>query len=179
MAEQQLYEGVKITGWGVDHRSMQEVWIWDCGPEKPKAPERPKTPKGAIGEPEYDLAMIEFKEALEKYADDLKTYGAKKKEHAEFESRNGGPVEMVQWSCDARDTFRYDAEAVRDGRQMKPRYHLSSRTRGHEKLPNLGLPDGVRPGKGQEENLRRLAESNADLYRARQRDPVFGQELRQ
>jgi hypothetical protein len=159
---------------------LQKVWMWDCGPEKPHAPERPKLPKGEDGDPDHDLAMIDFREQMTDYETALKTYRAAKAEYSEFEKRQGGPIEHLMWSCDASDALKNDEKAIEDGRQEKRRWYISSRTRGYSGLRNQGLPNGMRPGHGHEENLRRQAEGETDLALAKRRDPVFGeQEIRQ
>jgi hypothetical protein len=155
------------------HRSMQVV-LWDCGPSKPRPPVPPIAPKGKPGDPEYDLGRLEFAEALEDYEAALKKFKRDKEEFEHWAATNGGPVEISQWSCDARDTLTHDARAVAEGRQQKPRYHISARTRGYAHLPNAGLPPGVTPGHGHEVNLDRQAADEQALARARREDPVFG-----
>lgn len=153
----------------VDNQSMIVV-LWDLGPSKPVPPERPTPPKGEIGDPLHDLAVIEFKQELEDYEAALKTFRQAKTEFADFQKRYGGPIEIERYSCDAQDALDRDSK----------RYVISSRTRGHEKLKNRGLPIGVKPGHGQDENMRRRAEGEADLEQLRRADPVFGtQEARQ
>jgi hypothetical protein len=152
-----------------DNASMM-VWLWDLGPSKPVAPARPKPPKGQEGDPEYDLAMIEFREAMADYEVALKAHKQAKLDYADFETRYGGPYEFQQWSCDAADTLARDTK----------RYCISSRTRGYEKLPNKGLPKGMTPGHGQAENMRRAQEAAVDFEALKRSDPVFGnQEARQ
>jgi hypothetical protein len=146
------------------------VYLWDLGPKEPKAPKRPDVPQGKEGNPEYDLAVIEFKEKLEGYEQALKEFRRAKDDHAAFRKTYGGPYEIRMWSCDAADALARDEH----------RYRISSRTRGYEKLKNRGLPEGLTPGHGHEENLRREQEGDAELLAARRRDPVFGtQEMRQ
>lgn len=156
-----------------NNRSMQ-VWLWDCGPPKPVAPIRPKPPKGLEGEPDYDLGMIEFREAITEYEAALKAYRAARSEYQDFAERFGGPYEKLFWSCDANDALTNDALAVKEGRQAARRWFISSRTRGYENLKNSGLPTGMKPGHGHAENLRREMEANADLLELRRADPVFG-----
>ena len=156
------------------HRAMQVV-LWDCGPEQPRPPERPIAPKGVPGDPEYDLAVIELHDKLEQYEAELKAYGTAKREHEIWWQKNGGPVEFQQWSCDARDALQHDANAVHEGRQSRRRYYLSSKTRGYQHLENHGLPPGVTPGRGQDQNLARQAADDQALAVARREDPVFGE----
>ena len=176
--------GVKLAG-GDDFaamagaREISQVWLWDCGPPKPVMPKRPDLPKGKPGEPEYDLAMIEFASVKEDYEAALKNYRHLKDEFADFDRRYGGPYLFSQWSCDAQDTLANDGRAVSEGRQARLRYFVSSRTRGYERVPNGGLPEGMKPGHGHEENLRREREGDADMAYARKSDPVFGNEVRQ
>lgn len=143
------------------------VVLWDIGPAKPVAPKRPDLPKGKPGEAEYDLAMIEFKEELENYETALKAYGRAKVEYAQWIEKENGAIERMFYSCDAQDALARDAK----------RYFISSSTRGHEKLKNHGLPNGVTPGKGHAENMRRQREGEDEFMRARAADPVFGQEM--
>jgi len=180
MAEHQIGEFVKYRSDLIDDHAKMKVWLWDCGPEKPVAPRRPERPHGKPGDPEYDLAVIELREKLEEYDQALRAYSQAKKDFAEWEKKNGGPIETVFWSVDARDALANDKRAVDEKRQTRPRYCISSRTRGYEKLPNAGLPEGMRPGHGQAENLRRQMEGDAEFANALRRDPVFGeQEMRQ
>lgn len=160
----------RITSNNAADNASMKVWLWDLGPSKPEAPKRPKAPVGKEGDPEYDLAMVDFREALGDYETGLKAYKQAKLDYADFEKRFGGPYEILMWSCDASDALD----------RAPKRYHISARTRGHEKAKNGGLPAGVQPGHGHAENLRRMAEGDADLAAAMRRDPVFGeQEMRQ
>jgi hypothetical protein len=187
MAELQVNDGVKLTGlpegWA-NAQALQQVILWDIGPEKPKYPQRLVAPKGKEGDPEFDLAVVEFKDQLEEYQAALKTYRQAKKEFEDWAKRHGGPIEIPFWSCDAQDALANDARAVAEGRQTRVRFYLSARTRGYSKLPNRGLPeiDGkpLRPGHGQAELERRQREGDADMAAALRADPVFGNpELRQ
>lgn len=145
------------------------VWLWDTGPRRAIAPKRPDVPKGKEGSPEYDLAIIEFKESLEDYEAALKAYSKAKKEYAKWQADMGGAIETQWWYVDAQDALARDPN----------RYYVSARTRGHSHLPNRGLPTGVKEGHGQAEIERRRREGDMDLDEARRRDPVFGeQELR-
>lgn len=156
-----------------DNHAMR-VCLWDCGPPKPQAPMRPKPPKGEEGQPEYDLAMIEFREQMVDYEAALKRYRAAKDEFADFEKRYGGPFEIWMWSIDATDALTNDKAAVDGGRQASRRWYISSRTPGWGHQKNGGLPNGMKPGHGQAENLRREQEGNAELAALKRADPVFG-----
>jgi hypothetical protein len=142
------------------------VWMWDIGPRKAVAPKRPDVPKGKEGSPEYDLAIIEFKESLEDYEAALKAYSQAKKDYAKWQTDMGGAIEREWWKCDADDALERDPN----------RYYVSSRTRGLSQLPNRGLPAGVKIGHGQAEIERRRREGEEDLEQALKRDPVFGQQ---
>lgn len=191
MSDTQLYPGVVMrTGSDTDlppnSAEIQRVILWDIGPAKPVAPKRPTVPKvfkeSKEGDPEYDLAKIDFAEQLEEYQDALKAWKRNKADHAEWHKANGGPVELTFWSCDAFDALDRDAKnaPVDDEGNKQLRYFISARTRGHSHLPNRGLPQGKKPGHGQSELERRMREGDADLMAARRADPVFGnQETRQ
>jgi hypothetical protein len=205
VSEVQLFPGVKMTTSGntdlpPNSFDIQQVILWDIGPMKPVAPRRPEVPKkGKEGDPEYDLAKIEFSGALEEYDTALKRWKQEKIDYADWHKRNGGPVELSFWSCDAADALaRDDANApismvkVLDDKgqvvlddqgnekeeEVKHlRYFISARTRGYSRLPNRGLPvTAPPPGKGQAELERRALEGDADLVAARRADPVFGQQ---
>lgn len=160
-----------------DLRSMMVV-LWDTGPKRPDTPEKPVAPKKAAdhkgewkeGDPDYDLAMIEFKETLSDYEAARAQYKRELKDHADWQRRYGGPYELSMYSCDGHDALARDPA----------RYCISSRTRGRGDLKNFGLPAGVKPGPAQDENMRRIAAGEEDLRVALRRDPVFGdQEVRQ
>ena len=160
--------------------ATSKVWLWDTGPTKPKFPTRPEAPQGKEGTPAYDLAKIEFAEVLEKYQADLKKYSVDLIDYQKWERDNGGPVLVPFWSSNARDALSNDLRAVEEKRQPKRRWYQSSRTRGYEKLPNQGLPEGMTPGRKHAENVQREQAGDADMLYAQRRDPVFGeQELRQ
>lgn len=176
MADFRLSHGVKISSddnpetFDVAGQSKQMVVMWDTGPRKPVQPKRPETPQGRNGDPTYELAKAEFAETLEEYQKDLGAFRQAKKDYEAWQKKYGGPYEMFNvWSCDASDMLDRDPK----------RYFISASTRGHANAPNRGLPDGMTPGHGQQENLRRAAEGQSDLIAARRADPVFGkQELR-
>jgi len=157
-----------------DERESQMVFLWCLPPEKPSPPVRPTLPRGKDGDPEYDLAKIELKGKLERYEQELKEYGRLKAEYEGWAERYGGPIEIKQWSCDARDSLAHDQRAVAEGRQTARRYFISSRTRGYGHLPNGGLPPGVTPGHGHAESVAREAAEDRALAIARGQDPVFG-----
>lgn len=146
-----------------DNQTMM-VWLWDLGPDKPVIPVKPAAPVTKEGTPAHDLAMIDFREAIADYEAGLKAYKAAKAELVDFEKRFGGPHEIQQYSCDAQDTLA----------RAPKRYCISSRTRGHEKLKNRGLPIGRTPGHGQAEQERREREGEAEFEAIRRADPVFG-----
>jgi len=181
-------EGDAIT---TDNRELeaeneaQQVYLWDIGPEKPIQPKRPEGPKGKEGEPAFELAMVEFREQIELYAISIKDYAQRTREYERFQRDHGGPIELQRWSVDAQDALAND-EATVTGKnpatrercpvtQKKPRYYISSRTRGHAKLPNFGLPEGMKPGRGHAENLRREEEANEEFQKVLKSDPVFGE----
>lgn len=161
----------------IDAHAQMKVWLWDCGSEEPHLPEAPDPPHGKKGDPKFDLAAIKYRRALKDYEAALEAYDVAVIEFKKFQRDKGGPVEFMQWSCDAKDTFKNDAKAVAEGRQKKARYHLSSRTRGYEKLPNGGLPEGMTPGHGQQANLERQIAGEKEFLAALKADPVFGQEV--
>ncbi len=186
MAEVQIVPGIKFSG---DDRpetldligmtELARVWMWDIGPEKPGVPKRPVPPQGKDNDPEYQLAKVEFAEALEEYQAALRKAKHDKQEHADWHRRNGGPIEHLFDAPSAKEALENDVRAVSEGRQTRQRWYVSSRTRGHANLPNKGLPDGMKAGHGQAEQERRAAEGVSDLMTLRKSDPVFGkQELR-
>jgi len=178
MAEYKVSDHTKLTGGGVDFQAMipqnSKVWLWDCGPPKPEMPKRPVPPKGEEGQPDHDLAMIEFREQIIDYEGALKDYRARKIEYDKFQADYGGPYERECWSADATDALTRDENAVKAGRQAALRWFISSRNHGWGHLKNSGLPNGMKPGHGQAELKRREAEGEADLAALRRRDPVFG-----
>jgi hypothetical protein len=156
------------------HRDLKVV-LWDCGPEGPVAPVAPTLPKGREGEPEYDLAKIQFARKLEAYRQALVQWEIDTVVFKDWATRNGGPVEQMFWSCDASDALQNDARSVKEGRQARRRWFVSARTRGCERLPNGGLPEGFKPGHGHQANIERQIAGQADLLAAKAADPMFGQ----
>lgn len=186
MAELQIVPGIKFSGDDrpetldiIGNTELARVYLWDVGPEKPMVPKRPVAPQGKENDPQYQLDKVEFNEALEEYQAALKKAKLDKQEFANWHNRNGGPIECLFDAPSATEALANDQRAVDEGRQTKLRWHLSSRTRGSSRLPNRGLPDGMKPSHGQAEQERRAAEGEAAIIAARQSDPVFGkQELR-
>jgi hypothetical protein len=174
MAEERISEFTKLSSSGsgldVDSRGLQMVVLWDIGPQKPVQPKRPDLPKGNPGDPAYELAKAEFSDALEVYTAALARFRQEKADHEDWHRRWGGPYEIHNyWSSDATDALARDSK----------RYFISSSTRGHAGLPNRGLPEGMSPGRGHHENMRRIAAGESDMAITRRADPVFGkQELR-
>ncbi len=167
-------DAVSITSDVDVDKHLQQVFLWDIGPEKPTAPVRITVPKGVAGEPEYDLALLEFRDELASYEQALIAYRRARIEYDTFMRTNGGATESRHWSCDAQDALRNDAKAVEEGRQARRRWYVSSRTRGHERLANNGLPEGVRPGRQQAENRAREASAMEIFAQAKRSDPNFG-----
>lgn len=161
----------------IDSHAAMKVWLWDCGPEEPELPEPPDAPTGKDGDPKYDLAKIQFKRKLKAYEDALLRFEQQTIEFTRWERQNGGPVETLHWSVDAKDAMKNDARAVSEGRQGKLRYHISARTRGYDKLKNGGLPHGVTPGHGQQAAVERAIAGEKEFLAAMKADPVFGQEM--
>lgn len=179
MSVEQLSQITTLSGPFANLAGSMEVWLWDCGPEKPIPPKKPVAPKaGKEGEPEYELAKVDFAEELDNYQLALRKWKQDKIDFADWEKRHGGPIEQKFWSTNARDALKYDALAVAEGRQKHPRWHLSARTRGYERLPNLGLPEGMKPGHGHQAQLEREIAGHKEFVAALRADPVFGQEMR-
>jgi hypothetical protein len=129
VSEVQLFPGVKMTTSGntdlpPNSFDIQQVILWDIGPHKPVPPKRPAVPKvmkdSKEGDPEYDLAKIDMADALEEYAEGLKRWKQEKIDYANWHARNGGPVEMAFWSCDADDALFNDMMSIK---WMLPRDH--------------------------------------------------------
>jgi hypothetical protein len=177
MAEVQTGEFSRFRSNLIDAHADMKVWLWDCGPEEPDMPDTPEMPSGKDG-PALDLARLQYKRKLAAYEQALLKFERDSAEYADWTKRYGGPIEVIQWSCDARDTLKYDALAVTEGRQTKPRWHLSSRTRGYDKLKNLGLPLGQKPGHGHQAAIERQLAGEKEFVAALKADPVFGQETR-
>lgn len=169
MSEYRVSEHTKLSGTTdfegmAQDRHISKVVLWDKGPPPPEAPKRPIVPEGKIGEPKYDLAMIEFRLAMDDYEKALLAFRRARAEYAEFQEKEGGPYEFSQPSCFATETLSRDPN----------RYCISSSTRGYEGLKNLGLPVGEKPGHGHFERIRRAKEGDADAAAERRTDPVFG-----
>lgn len=144
---------------------LMQVWLWDLGPTKPVHPERPEPPVGKEGTPLYDLKVIEWREEKENYDRALLQYREDKERWDRWQRDNGGPVEIPQYSVNAREAMERDPK----------RYTLSARTRGHGQLANRGLPLGMKPGHGQKMLEERQRQGLEDLDLARRGDPFFGE----
>lgn len=129
------------------------VSVWDIGPVRvvpptaPVAPVESKELKGA----DFQVALIEYEDALEAYRVDLRAYGEAKKHLVAWHRANGGPLKVSMWSTDAVHALTTDPE----------RYFLE-------------LPKGLKPGKAQAENDRIAEMTEAELNEAREKDPQFG-----
>jgi len=177
-AEIQISEHTKLSGSLLAFNGPMQVWLWDCGPEQPMLPEAPEPPTGKAGDPQFDLAKIKYKRALRAYEEELVTYDKQVAEYKDYAARFGGPVEYQFFSVDARDALAADARAVSEGRQTRPRWHISARTRGYEKVHNGGLPAGLKPGHGHQANLERQISSDREFLSALKADPHFKLEAR-
>jgi hypothetical protein len=162
----------------IDELSKSKVWLWDCGPEEPIIPEEPEPPAVPIADPKYHLENLRHKRAVKRFEDELLIYERNEAEFQNWHRNIRGPVELLMWSCDARDAMEHDARAVKDGRQKKQRYYVSSRTRGYERTKNLGLPNDVQPGVGHRENMERQLAGEKEFIEILKADPQFGQENR-
>ena len=162
----------------IDEHGKSKVWLWDCGPEEPAPPEEPEPPSTPISDPKYHLENLRHKRAVKRFEDALLIYERNETEFQHWHRNVRGPVELMMWSCDARDALEHDAKAVADGRQKKQRYYVSSRTRGYERTKNLGLPNGIEPGLGHRENLERQLAGEKEFIEILKNDPQFGQESR-
>jgi|HubBroStandDraft_1064217.scaffolds.fasta_scaffold83665_2 hypothetical protein len=159
-----------------------KVVMWDTGPKKPGAPPaRPALPEGKEGTPEYDLNVLEFQDELDAYKKALAAHREAKKEYDQFQTQWGGPYEIFNvWWVDARDMLKNGrcgrcTNCAQKQACESPRYMISSKSAGHSKLANGGLPAGVKPGRGQDEQLQRIKEGREQFLQEVQTDPVFGQ----
>jgi hypothetical protein len=175
MAEERISEFTKVSSSGsgldVDSRGLQMVVLWDIGPQKPVQPKRPEPPKGNVGEPAYELAVVEFRDVLDVYDKAIRAHRKAKADYEAWHAQWGGPYEFHNyWSSDATDALARDPK----------RYFVSASTRGYVGIANRGLPEGMSPGRGHHENMRRIAQGESDIATIRQTDPIFGkQELRE
>ena len=177
MAEIRYLDGqpaVRNSGILTEQRDIQAVWLWDCGPEEPVPPDEPIPPALPITDPKYQLEQLRHKRAVKRFEDALLIYERNEAEFQHWHRNIRGPVEIRMWSTDARDALTHDAEAVKDGRQTKLRYYVSSRTRGWEKAKNFGLPKDVAPGEGHRENLERQIAGEKEFIEVLKKDPQFG-----
>jgi hypothetical protein len=168
----------KLVGQLANVGQLSKVVLWDLGPEKPDYPKRPVAPKPDT--PEYDAALLEHKYQLATFEEQIVAYQRDKAMYDQWKKSIGGPMEFEFWSCDATSALENDARAVKEGRQKGKRWYLSASTRGHGNLKNLGLPEGMKPGPGQERRLQKIAAGEDAMLQARRNDPVFGEvEIRQ
>ena len=169
MAKVQTGEYSSYSNNLIDELGKSKVFLWDCGPEEPVPPDEPDQPP--LNDP---LALLRRKRAVKRYENDLLIYDRNEAEYQHWQKNVRGPVEIVMWSCDARDALEHDARAVEDKRQKKLRYYISSRTRGYEKARNFGLPNGITPGAGHQENLDRQIAGEKEFVEVLKKDPQFG-----
>jgi hypothetical protein len=169
MAKVQTGEYSSYSNNLIDELGKSKVFLWDCGPEEPLPPDEPDPPP--VNDP---LALLRHKRAVKRYEEALLIYDRNEAEFQHWQKNVRGPVEIVMWSCDARDALEHDGRAVADKRQQKLRYYLSSRTRGYEKLRNFGLPNGMTPGAGHQDNLDRQIAGEKEFIEVLKKDPQFG-----
>jgi hypothetical protein len=169
MAKVQTGEYSSYSNNLIDELGKSKVFLWDCGPEEPPVPDEPEPPP--LNDP---LALLRHKRAVKAYEAALAIYDRNEAEYQQWQRNVRGPVEIVMWSCDARDALEHDARAVADKRQKKLRYYVSSRTRGFEKSKNFGLPAGMTPGAGHQENLDRQIAGEKEFVEVMKKDPQFG-----
>jgi len=180
MAEVRYLDGapaIRNSGLLTEARAQGEVWLWDCGPEEPMPPDEPVPPALPITDPKFHLENLRHKRAVRRFEDELVAYDRLEREYQHWQNNIRGPVELSMWSPNARDALNHDARAVKEGRQKKRRYYLSSRTRGSERLKNYGLPPGIEPGPGHQENLDRQLAGEKEFVDILKSDPHFGQEI--
>lgn len=169
MAKVQTGEYSSYSNNLIDELGRSKVFLWDCGPEEPLPPDEPDPPP-----PNDPLAMLRHKRAVKRYDEELAIYDRNEAEYQHWQKNVRGPVEIIMWSCDARDALEHDARAVKDERQKKLRYYVSSRTRGFEKARNFGLPNGMTPGAGHQDNLDRQIAGEKEFVEVLKKDPQFG-----
>jgi hypothetical protein len=169
MAKVQTGEYSSYSNNLIDELGKSKVFLWDCGPEEPSPPDEPPAPP--LNDP---LALLRHKRAVKHYEAELAIYDRNEAEFQHWQKNVRGPVEIVMWSCDARDALEHDARAVADKRQAKLRYYISSRTRGYEKARNFGLPNGIVPGAGHQDNLDRQIAGEKEFIEVLKKDPQFG-----
>ena len=162
----------------IDEHGKSKVWLWDLGPEEPMPPQEPIPPAIPATDPKFHLENLRHSRAVKRFEAELLIYERNETEFQQWHRNVRGPVELMMWSCDATDALKHDAKAVADERQKRPRYYVSSRTRGWEKTKNLGLPNGVEPGEGHRENLERQLAGHKEFVEILKSDPQFGQESR-
>jgi hypothetical protein len=137
-------------------------------------PTEPEPPGLPFADPKYHLENLRHKRAVKRFEDELIIYERNETEFQHWHRNVRGPVELVMWSCDARDALEHDGRAVADKRQKKLRYYISSRTKGYEKTQNFGLPKDVEPGPGHQDNLLRQFAGEKEFIEALKKDPQFG-----
>jgi hypothetical protein len=154
----------------IDVHASMKILIWDIGPERPVRPAKPVPPNAPPDSVEALIAGIELKEAVANFQQQLEHYVVLLKAHDSWHAQHNGPTVILQWSCDARDTFANDGRAVAEGRQHKRRYY-----RYDPRAPRMGLPVGVEPGASHQAALERQAADDHAHEEARRNDPVFGE----
>ena len=173
MAKVQTGEFSSYSSNLIDELGKTKKFLWDLGPEEPPLPEEPVM-EVMPNDPRYQLELLRHKRAVKRFEDALAIYDRNEQEFQHWHRNIRGPVELIMWSCDADDAMRNDARAVEEGRQKRQRYYISSKNKGYEKLPNLGLPNGVKPGIGYQESLDRQIAVEKEFVDAIKNDPQFG-----
>ena len=134
----------------IDVKTMQ-VKLWDLGPSKPVPPVKPEPPKGKDGDPDYELAKIEFRDLIEEYAAALKAHKRDKDWHKAWWEENGGPIQVQAWSVDAKEML-----------ERAPERYVTS------------LPKNLKPGPGHQRALEREQNRATEFAAGEARDPHFG-----
>ena len=140
----------------VENNNLKQK-VWDLGPVRPEAPKPPVAPeeasfKGASKVADYEVAKIQFDDALIDYKSALRIYADRMAEYSKWRRDNGGPVEIEMWSVNAREALANDPERYR-----------------------RALPKGEKPGKTDHENKRKAELRLIEDAAAAKRDPHFGE----
>src|ERR1700675_1666530 len=99
-----------------------KVDLWDCGPQRPLAPEAPVEPDAKLKGADLAAAQVEHEDACERYKQQLRDFAAAKRAYLEWHDAMGGTIKVELRGIDARHAMEVEPDRFKLdlGRGQKP-----------------------------------------------------------